>query len=171
MSTDRITTQMQEVGHAAVIGEPLTSLVRVCDNLALDPSLVRVNGVVRVRSVAPGEPSYVRAALNAAVTALDAIDRGDGDPRDLARKGLSEAGALTGDGVPERRARRTVTPAPDAIDLATLLSDDMCDRILNELVVLAGGEPGRTDDRVPFARWDMKRALTNALAKAQGRAT
>lgn len=51
----------------------------------------------------------------------------------------------------------------ESVEVQRLLSDRVCDRILDELVVIAGGDRGYTDDRVPFARWDMKRALIDAL--------
>ena len=96
MSEDRITTQLQEVGRAPIIGESLATLTTVCANVGIEPDRALVSGVIRIRSVAPGEPSDVRRALNIAITTLDAIERG-GDPRDLARKGLTEVGSLLGD--------------------------------------------------------------------------
>jgi hypothetical protein len=67
-----------------------------------------------------------------------------------------------------RRLLTQPSSNPPQQDREELFTDSFCDRVLSELVTIAGGRPGYTSDSVPFARWDMKAALRRA-AQAEPR--
>lgn len=63
--------------------------------------------------------------------------------------------------VDEERVRLAFAAALDA-----LMDDAAMDRLIEEIIVSLGGERGVTDDRLPLARWDMKRIVRKAVLRA-----
>lgn len=101
------------------------------------------------------KPNHREAAVEAAQRAI--FEREDLDPRIVNEKSLAHLKENCRVGLAAAR------PHERAAFMEELLSGGFCDRVLDELVVIAGGKRGFTDSRVPFARWDMQAALRAAF--------
>lgn len=68
MSVDRLATHLQENGHVALAGQPLSELLAACDALGIDPATVQVNGTARVATTT--RTTTARVALAEAPTRI-----------------------------------------------------------------------------------------------------